>query len=353
MTGRSPRAAEAVSGVDDSDAATDDASPGVTHNHLRGSALLFAGRILAIVLNFIVQVITVRYLTKADYGAFAFAVSVVAIASVLSAFGADKTASRFLPVYLQKDDRPRFWGALILLFGTVLVTGLGIIIFVVGAFNLGFHFLTDDSHTQMILLILIGLTVCDALEAVFVSLFAVLANPAAIFVRRHLVGPLLKIVAVMSVVGIGGDVYAFATALVIAALCGLALNVAMLWRTIMKNPALRQPLHARITFPIREMLGYSATLLHGDIVFLLRGAMIPVLLGIWHTSESVAVFQAVFPVARLNNIVLMTFSVLFLPNAAKTVSGTPSHGSGKPVSHDAALGLCSVLSCVRTLFRRR
>src|SRR5688500_12149456 len=68
-------------------ATTADVSNDVTSGHLRGSALLVAGRVIAILVNFAVQVVTVRYLPRPDYGIFAFALSVATVVAVASAFG--------------------------------------------------------------------------------------------------------------------------------------------------------------------------------------------------------------------------------------------------------------------------
>jgi hypothetical protein len=41
--------------------------------HLRGSSLMLAGRVAALGVAFVTQVIVVRHLSKGDYGAFAYA----------------------------------------------------------------------------------------------------------------------------------------------------------------------------------------------------------------------------------------------------------------------------------------
>ena len=50
-----------------------------TKQHIRGSSLLLAGRILSLGLNLGVQVLLIRYLAKTDYGAFAYAIALVSM----------------------------------------------------------------------------------------------------------------------------------------------------------------------------------------------------------------------------------------------------------------------------------
>ncbi len=289
----------------------------IIKGHLRGSALFVGGRILAILMNFLVQVVTVRYLSIADYGIFAFALSIVSVVAVFSAFGMDKAASRFLPVYLQDRDYRRFWGLLGLSFGTVVGLGALTILLFVCLWGMELPLLTTDRRTQTILAIMAGLALFEALDALFISLFAVLASAGAIFVRRYFLGPLLKLAAAVAVVAGSGDVYAFAAGQLIAGLLGVGLCFMMLLRILAKQSDLRNTLSSRLTFPVRQVYSYSATLLSGDLSYLLRIAMVPIVVGILYASEDVAAYQAVMPLARLNEFVLVTFSLLFLPSAAK------------------------------------
>src|SRR5215813_5426482 len=86
-----------------------------TKKHLRGSTLLLTGRVISMVANFVIQVLTVRYLSKSDYGAFAYALSLVSLGSSLAVFGFDKTVTRFLPVYQERGEFHKVFGSIILM----------------------------------------------------------------------------------------------------------------------------------------------------------------------------------------------------------------------------------------------
>src|SRR3954447_24269228 len=70
-----------------------------TRRQIRGSSLLLAGRMLSLVVNFATQVLIVRYLSKADFGAFAYGLSIVSLGEALAVLGLDKAIARFLPIY--------------------------------------------------------------------------------------------------------------------------------------------------------------------------------------------------------------------------------------------------------------
>ena len=70
-------------------------NPTSAPRHIRGSAIVLLGRGLALLINFLGQVLVVRYLSKADFGAFAFATSMVAGVSTLLVLGLDKSLARW------------------------------------------------------------------------------------------------------------------------------------------------------------------------------------------------------------------------------------------------------------------
>src|SRR5687768_7994956 len=77
---------------------------------IRGSMLLLAGRGCSILVNLVTQVVMIRYLTKLDYGVFAYSLSVIELASLGAAFGMDKTLARFGAIYHEHRDTARLAG---------------------------------------------------------------------------------------------------------------------------------------------------------------------------------------------------------------------------------------------------
>ena len=101
-----------------------DTSRSLQQQHIRGSALLVLGRVLSLMLSMATTVVLVRVLTKADYGAFAYALTLAAGARVLLSLGQGRLLSRFMATYEERRDYPRMFGALLLTMGTIAVTSL-------------------------------------------------------------------------------------------------------------------------------------------------------------------------------------------------------------------------------------
>ncbi len=89
---------------------------------VRGSALLLSGRGIDLALSAATQVIIVRVLSKADYGAFAYALALAAIGQTLLSLGQGQLLSRFMAMYEEQRDYARMLGAMFIAVATIAVT---------------------------------------------------------------------------------------------------------------------------------------------------------------------------------------------------------------------------------------
>jgi hypothetical protein len=76
-----------------------------------GRACCWLGRMVMLGLNFGVQVLTVRYLTKNDLARFVRHVGRGSHA-VITLFGLDKALARYMAIYHEQKDYPRLFGAI-------------------------------------------------------------------------------------------------------------------------------------------------------------------------------------------------------------------------------------------------
>ena len=88
----------------------DRAGAKATKKQLRGSTLLLAGRMLSLAVNFVTQVMIVRYLSKSDFGIFSYGLSMVALGEALTTMGLDKGIARFMPIYDERKQYGKLFG---------------------------------------------------------------------------------------------------------------------------------------------------------------------------------------------------------------------------------------------------
>lgn len=282
-----------------------------------GSMLLLAGRFFSLLLNLAVQVLVVRFFSKLDYGAFAFALSIVSVSATALALGMDKTLGRYVAIYHQNRDLPKLFGSICV--ALTLITSLGFVcIGIVGVVGLVFGVpLLGDGLASGLLLVLILLAPLNALDSVIVALFGVFASPVSIVWRRHVAGPLLKLGSVIAVIVMSGNIYWLAAGQVIALSLGAMLGVLLLAGLFRRDESLRNALQTRWEYPTRELLSHSLSLMSTDIVMLLRSSMAIIFLEFMNGNAAVAEYRAVSPLARLNEVVVTTLAVLFIPAASR------------------------------------
>jgi O-antigen/teichoic acid export membrane protein len=291
--------------------------PGASRKYIRGSSLLLGGRFISLGLNLLVQVLVVRYLSKSDYGAFAYGLGVASIGSSAVLLGLDKSLARFVPIYNERGEPRKAFGAIALAVGLVASLGVSLVAVCYGLRGLLGASVVADPLALSLLLVLIALAPVDALDSLLQGLLAVFVGPRAIFFRRHVLGPGLKLAVVLLVMLTAGDVYLLAWGYLFGGILGLSTYVVILARAWKKQGLLGYATPTAIDVPAREVLGYSLPLLSSELVFILRGAFTLVLLEYLQSTTAVAEYRAVLPFARLNLVVMQSFSLLFIPVASR------------------------------------
>jgi len=284
---------------------------------VRGSTLLLLGRCCSLGLNLITQVIIVRALSKSGYGTLAYVVSLVEIFSMGALFALDKTTLRYGAIYHAQKDRPRLMGALALAGLIPLVSGLALItLLYFGRAEFQPRFALDNS-SWFLLLILAWLIPTNGLACVAQSAANVVYGAKSLFWRKHLLSPLIKVVAVSVAATLGSTPEIMATALAIAGGCGLLADI-WLMGCLVRDEQLGDVLApSRWKLPWRDFLGDCLPVLATDLAYLFRGALLVIFLGWWSTPEATASMRAVLPVAKLNELVLLNFMAIFVPLASR------------------------------------
>ena len=285
--------------------------------HIRGSSLLLVGRFLAKGLNFLVQVLIVRYLSRSDYGSLAYALSIVAFVQALATFGLDRAITRFVPMYHERGEYGKLFGTVLMVLGTITSIGIGATLLIV-AFQ---AFFTDslqlDRQTLSLLLVLIFLAPIQSIDEVLVGLFAVFAKPRAIFFRKHVLAPLLKLLVVAALIATGGNVLFVAGGYFLAGLVGTSICMAVLWQVMRKQHLFDHFRASELEMPWREVLFFTVPLLTSELVHVVMTTMDVIVLQLYGSTNEVAALRAVQPLALMNQLVMASFATLFIPMASR------------------------------------
>lgn len=293
-----------------------DAGRAANVKQIRGSSLLLLGRMIGLALDFVAQVLIVRYLEKTEYGAFALALSIVAIGATVCLLGLERTIGRFAPIYQERGDLGRMWGTIVLIVTTVITLGVAVVI---GTFALQglIGGAVQNDLALAILLVMIVLSPLQALDHVLLAMIATFGSARSIFFQRYVVAPVLQLSIVVALIVTGSGVQLLALGYVLAAAVGIGIYMVVLLRLLREQGLLAELRRERIRLPAREIFAFSIPLLASDVVFVLRGSMTIILLEVLRSTEDVAHFRAVLPIAIQNMFVATSFRLVFTPGASR------------------------------------
>jgi O-antigen/teichoic acid export membrane protein len=293
------------------------ASKSIARREIRGSSLLLAGRLLALGSKLVAQVILVRYLTVADYGAWAYALSIVTLLGGFAHLSLDRAVTRFTAIYHEQRAYAHFFGAIALVMCTVVATG----VLFVGGMHLFHHqiahLLGQQEHSFALLLILIVVVPLEALDTLLVAILASLSSTRAIFVRRYVMAPAIQLGAVLLLALMHARVSFLAWAYVAGALVGAATSAWLLVGILRQQGLLGELRRHGVRIPAREMITFSVPLMTSDWLATMLESSGTVVLGYFYDPEHVAFFRTVFPLAVLNKIVMQSFGTLYEPAVAR------------------------------------
>jgi O-antigen/teichoic acid export membrane protein len=309
---------------------------GMRRSQVRGSALLVLGRVLTLLLTTATQIVVVRALTKAEFGAFGYALALAAGGRILLSLGQGRLLSRFMAKYEEQRDYDRMFGSMVLAVGTIVVTSTLSIaaLFLLSDWMLGSA--VSDPATVEVVLILIFLAPLEALDQVFVSLFAVFSKPRAIFFRKYLFTPGLRLAVVLALALSGSSVTFLAVGYLAAGVVGLAVYMVLTVRVLRERGLLDKLRPRHIVLPYRAVFSFSLPLITGELLLLSLNVGGVLVLGHFHPATEVASFRAVFNPARLNTAVLGAFMPLFLPLAARLFERSDIGGLRRAYWHTGA-----------------
>ncbi len=297
-----------------------------TRRHIRGSSLLLLGRIIALLTNFAVQVLAVRYLVKSDYGAFSYAISVVAMCTMAAGLGFNKGLNRYVPIYHEKGDYRSMFGVIFLAFGSVVGLGAAIILLTFGLQGFLLSTVVHNPLCVSLLLIVIALVPLQALDDLCLVLLASFQNPRSILFRRYILGPCLKLGAVLLVIALQGNAYMLAVGYLTGGVIGTLTYLPMIYRVLESEGLLARFEWRKVRLPFGELLRFSIPLVTVDLFYIFLTNFTVVLLESFQGTADVAEFRAVVPVAGLNLIVYQSMKQLYTPMASRLFARNDEKG---------------------------
>ena len=297
-----------------------------TRTHIRGSSLLLSGQCISLSINFAAQILVVRYFSTGDYGALAFGLGIVGLFQILAVLGLNEAIARFAPIYHQNCEYEKLLGTILLATGAIVLTGVIIILAVHGPLS---HFLTHETLAVRLTSILIFLVPIEAADALLDALFASFAGTRDIFFRKYMLGPGLKFGVVLLLIWMKSTITFLAYGYLIASAVGVLIYLRMLLRLLEDEGLLDELRSSTIQFPTAEILSFVLPGLSSTLATASIASINIFLLGHFRSMPEVAFYRAVVPAAQLNGVVMASFSLLYIPSAARLFAKADYAGFNK------------------------
>ena len=297
-----------------------------TRRQIRGSSLLLVGRLMALASKLLAQVVLVRYLSVADYGVWAYGLSIVALLGGFAHLSLDRAVTRFTAIYHERGEHARFFGVIALV--TVIVAATGAL-FVGGTYALQGHLaplLNQPADSVALLLVLVLLVPLEALDTLMLAILASLGATRAIFIRRFVMAPGIQLGAVLLLALLGAPVRFLAWAYVGGAVAGVVISLWLLVGILRAQGLLRVLREHGVQMPAGELFRFSVPLMTSDWLAAMIESSGTLVLGYFYTTADVAVFRTVFPLAVLNKIVIHSFGTLYEPAVSRLFARGDARG---------------------------
>lgn len=301
---------------------TVDASPS---SAIRGSSLLLLGRLIAIGAALLIQVLIVRYLPQSAFGAFSYCIAVTTLLTVVVSLGMEQTMSRFAAIYDERGQPEHLAGAILFYVGVVTLLGAITVAAVVFGREQLTRLVIHDGRSAELLAIMVVLAPLQALDTLTSTLFAVHGRPGAIFWRRYVITPVLRISVVLVMLVLQASVFVLGVGYVLATVTGLVVYAPQLWHLLRERNVIARGL--RPVLPVRALLAFTASAVSGDLLAIVLFASDAIIVGWIAGPTGVALLQATQPLAAGNLVIFYAVIPLFLPLAARLFSSGARAGS--------------------------
>ncbi|MCD1294871.1 hypothetical protein CUJ83_07650 [Methanocella sp. CWC-04] len=279
-------------------------------NIVKGTAIIFIGVFISLMLNFIIRIILVRSTTQDEYGIYTLAITLVTMTSTLSMLGLDEGAARFIAYFTGKSDNSNVKDIIYTSIKLVLITSIAstMIFFIFSEFiSVQVFHSPELSNILKIASITVPFMV---LTGMLLSIMRGFNIPRAKVIFNDILKPLLFLVfliaAILLNMGFETIIYAYALSVIITLFAFLA----YIKRVYSNKYSELSRTEKTIT---GELLKFSIPLLSVNVLLMMMSQATTLILGHFKTPSIVGEFDIALLMAGLLLIVLNSIGYMYTP----------------------------------------
>lgn len=282
----------------------------------KGTAIVFLGTAIGMLLLFAARVIVARYLTQSEYGIFSLLVIILAVFTMLSSLGLQQGATRYIAFFKAKGDAEKVRGVI---FSSIQIAVIASIALAIVAF------LSSDLISQKIFHMEELATPLKILSVTipFIVLIGILASIFRGFARvtvqvyfqdilRNVLFVLFLAISIFLGLAFRGVIYAY--------LASIVLTCAVFIAYAIKRPPLSIKGKGGINPVAKELLFFSFPLLGASMLHQIMLYTDTLMLGYFKTSQVVGLYNAALPLAQSILILFGSMGAIYIPLISEAYS---------------------------------
>lgn len=279
----------------------------------KGASLHFVGKIILNIFGFLLHFVLTRGLGAGLYGIYAYCKTILTLSQVFTNLGSSTSLLRYLPRY-QKDPESQNFILGMATFTSFIGSFLMLLVLVFGAPYIS-DVTLDDSKFVSALRIFSLILIFSTLTKVITSTFRSLEELKYEILVNKIAGPLIRILAVISVLVFGLSLIGVTLGLLVASFVILSFSVYLLIRNFDIRPSLK--INEINSEEVYEYYNYSIplTFIHVGDVLLNRVDIL--MIGFFFSSTIVGVYNIAVLVAGILSLPLSAFNQLFPPISSR------------------------------------
>ena len=276
----------------------------------KGSAFVFIGTIVSLLLGFLARIIMVRFSTQSEYGVFSLSLTIISICTTVSALGLEEGATRYIAYLRGKNEKNDVQDTIsssiiIVLMASILVTAL---IYFASDF-LAMRVFHDPNISFVLQIMAISIPFAVLINLI-VSIFRGFDKASIKVYFGNILRPGVYLLLLLIVVFFNRSFVEMVSTYVISLLITFLILIAYFIKNSPIEIILRK---GRVNYHTKSLLRFSIPLLIVSLLLAVMSWTDTLMLGFFKTTETVAAYSAAYPLANLLSPGINSIGLLYVP----------------------------------------
>lgn len=276
----------------------------------KGSTVVFIGTIVSLLLGFLARIIMVRFSTQSEYGVYSLALTIVSICTTVSALGLEEGATRYIAYLRGKNEKKGIQDTIFssIILGLIVSTSVAGLIFLASDYLATKIF--DEPDISFILQIMAISIPFTVLINIIVSIFRGFDKASIRVYLNNILRPSLYLFLLGAMVLFNRSFVEMVSVYVISLLIAFLVLIVYFIRNAPIELIWKQ---VHINHNTEKLFRFSIPLLTISLLFTVMSWTDTLMLGYFKTAETVAAYNAAYPLANLLSTGISSIGFIYMP----------------------------------------